>query len=364
MTSMKTSSSDDIGKGGGLGMVCDGCGFPAHDDSPLLRCSRCRQAWYHNKECQMQDYPQHNIKCSMLKKKRYDKERYQQIKEKAIERGKDFYALHAESIKEEARKQYAANPEQKQRAVRESVRAKRAKKKEERLPPMTFSTPKWYVVGADCGTEDYEHLDQPETGIMNYHLNSGFYWFLTEVGMEYMLALQSLEEDMEGPNNRISTLLACIAWERLLELLSTNYSNALAQKDNRAGIYPVVNGRKNVDAANSYICEGVCRAVTLSREQDNEDTYRGCCDEYMEMFRWYGLHSPGFNQSAPRWEIEKFTNDDWIEFIADRTELEQVMFSCQKNQCSIEKFLFEFNLRYRSRYGNVRFGVQGLKLHI
>jgi hypothetical protein len=49
---------------------CDGCGKEAHrttsnDSVPLKRCSRCRQAFYHNASCQKMHYRQHRKACRL-----------------------------------------------------------------------------------------------------------------------------------------------------------------------------------------------------------------------------------------------------------------------------------------------------------
>ena len=47
--------------------TCDGCSDPVlpgdPDKSKLVRCSRCQDAWYHNRDCQRAHYPQHRHLC-------------------------------------------------------------------------------------------------------------------------------------------------------------------------------------------------------------------------------------------------------------------------------------------------------------
>ena len=47
--------------------TCDGCSDPVLPDDPdkskLVRCSRCQDAWYHNRDCQRAHYPQHRQLC-------------------------------------------------------------------------------------------------------------------------------------------------------------------------------------------------------------------------------------------------------------------------------------------------------------
>jgi hypothetical protein len=47
--------------------TCDGCSDPVMPDDPdkskLVRCSRCQDAWYHNRDCQRAHYPQHRQLC-------------------------------------------------------------------------------------------------------------------------------------------------------------------------------------------------------------------------------------------------------------------------------------------------------------
>lgn len=54
--------------------LCDGCGLEAYRDSqtcaviPLLRCSRCQKAFYHDRACQKQHYREHRKFCCPLTK--------------------------------------------------------------------------------------------------------------------------------------------------------------------------------------------------------------------------------------------------------------------------------------------------------
>ncbi|CAB9505011.1 SET domain [Seminavis robusta] len=43
--------------------ICDACGKPGEN---LLACARCKQAWYHNKKCQVDHFPHHKAKCKQL----------------------------------------------------------------------------------------------------------------------------------------------------------------------------------------------------------------------------------------------------------------------------------------------------------
>jgi SET domain/MYND finger len=44
-------------------MICDACSKPGEN---LLSCARCKQAWYHNKKCQVDHFPHHKAKCRQL----------------------------------------------------------------------------------------------------------------------------------------------------------------------------------------------------------------------------------------------------------------------------------------------------------
>ena len=43
--------------------VCDACGLPPEPSKKLVRCGRCKSAWYHNAECQRMAYPAHKKRC-------------------------------------------------------------------------------------------------------------------------------------------------------------------------------------------------------------------------------------------------------------------------------------------------------------
>lgn len=43
--------------------VCDACGLPPRDGKKLRCCSRCKDVWYHDLECQKKHYPQHKKRC-------------------------------------------------------------------------------------------------------------------------------------------------------------------------------------------------------------------------------------------------------------------------------------------------------------
>ena len=42
---------------------CSRCFSTKTDSNSLLRCGRCRQVWYCNRECQKHDYPFHMVEC-------------------------------------------------------------------------------------------------------------------------------------------------------------------------------------------------------------------------------------------------------------------------------------------------------------
>jgi hypothetical protein len=44
--------------------LCDACGLPERDaEAPLVRCSRCRAGWYHDRSCQQRHQPLHQKTC-------------------------------------------------------------------------------------------------------------------------------------------------------------------------------------------------------------------------------------------------------------------------------------------------------------
>lgn len=43
--------------------ICSACGKPGEK---LLCCVRCQQAWYHNRECQLNHFPNHKVRCRQL----------------------------------------------------------------------------------------------------------------------------------------------------------------------------------------------------------------------------------------------------------------------------------------------------------
>lgn len=43
--------------------ICSACGKPGEK---LLCCVRCQQAWYHNKQCQLDHFPKHKVPCRQL----------------------------------------------------------------------------------------------------------------------------------------------------------------------------------------------------------------------------------------------------------------------------------------------------------
>jgi hypothetical protein len=44
--------------------LCDACGFPERAAAaPLVRCSRCRAGWYHDRSCQQRHHPLHQTTC-------------------------------------------------------------------------------------------------------------------------------------------------------------------------------------------------------------------------------------------------------------------------------------------------------------
>lgn len=47
--------------------VCDACGLPPEPSKKLVRCGRCKSAWYHNAECQRKAYPAHKKRCRQAK---------------------------------------------------------------------------------------------------------------------------------------------------------------------------------------------------------------------------------------------------------------------------------------------------------
>ena len=47
--------------------VCDACGLPPEPSKKLVRCGRCKSAWYHNAECQRMAYPAHKKRCRQAK---------------------------------------------------------------------------------------------------------------------------------------------------------------------------------------------------------------------------------------------------------------------------------------------------------
>ena len=47
--------------------VCDACGLPPDPSKKLVRCGRCKSAWYHNAECQRKAYPSHKKRCRKVK---------------------------------------------------------------------------------------------------------------------------------------------------------------------------------------------------------------------------------------------------------------------------------------------------------
>jgi len=47
--------------------LCNTCSSRAEPGSKLLKCSRCRNAFYCNKECQQADWCQHSKSCIKLK---------------------------------------------------------------------------------------------------------------------------------------------------------------------------------------------------------------------------------------------------------------------------------------------------------
>jgi hypothetical protein len=47
--------------------LCDACGLPnKRDAAPLVRCSRCRAGWYHDRTCQQRHHPLHQKTCQKV----------------------------------------------------------------------------------------------------------------------------------------------------------------------------------------------------------------------------------------------------------------------------------------------------------
>ena len=49
--------------------LCSACGLPPILNKPLLKCTRCQQAFYHDRRCQQDHYPKHKIECRRFAKK-------------------------------------------------------------------------------------------------------------------------------------------------------------------------------------------------------------------------------------------------------------------------------------------------------
>lgn len=60
---MATEDSLDTAAATSGSQICDACGKPGEN---LLCCARCKQAWYHDKTCQLNHYPDHKAKCRQL----------------------------------------------------------------------------------------------------------------------------------------------------------------------------------------------------------------------------------------------------------------------------------------------------------
>ena len=43
--------------------ICNGCLLHAKPDEKMMKCSRCQSVMYHNRQCQIQDYPKHKDYC-------------------------------------------------------------------------------------------------------------------------------------------------------------------------------------------------------------------------------------------------------------------------------------------------------------
>jgi hypothetical protein len=46
--------------------TCDACGKPPTGNQKLLSCSRCKKAWYHDRDCQQAHFKKHKLVCKQL----------------------------------------------------------------------------------------------------------------------------------------------------------------------------------------------------------------------------------------------------------------------------------------------------------
>ena len=51
-------------------ILCDGCGLPPEPSRKLVRCSRCKSAWYHGIDCQRRHHPEHRKGCREIARKK------------------------------------------------------------------------------------------------------------------------------------------------------------------------------------------------------------------------------------------------------------------------------------------------------
>jgi hypothetical protein len=61
--------------------LCDACGLGPRDEPnycPLKRCSICHQVWYHDRNCQRQDFARHKKICKQLARQRQQQQQQQQ----------------------------------------------------------------------------------------------------------------------------------------------------------------------------------------------------------------------------------------------------------------------------------------------
>ena len=50
----------------GATKTCDACGLPPSPNTPLLQCTRCKRAHYHDRRCQREHYPEHKAECRRI----------------------------------------------------------------------------------------------------------------------------------------------------------------------------------------------------------------------------------------------------------------------------------------------------------